>query len=66
MSAKHEPLPEFTTLADPTRRDIEATFAGILEAVVNSTLIAVIRERVGGFRSSIYPALLGRATAPSP
>lgn len=66
LRAKLRALPEFTTLADSVRRETEAAFDGVLETVENSKLIAVIRERVNGFRSSIYPALLGRVTTPPP
>ena len=66
LREKLRALPEFSTLTDSGRRDIEAAFAGILETVASSKLIAVIRERVTGFRSSVYPSLLGRVTAPPP
>ncbi|MFG1346539.1 BREX system P-loop protein BrxC [Xanthobacter autotrophicus DSM 431] len=66
LREKLRALPEFASLTDFDRRDVEATFTGILETVANSKLIAVIRERVSGFRSSVYPALLGRVTAPPP
>jgi hypothetical protein len=66
LRGKLQALPEFTTLTDSDRRDIEAAIAGVLETIGNSNLIAVIRERVSGFRSSVYPALLGRVTAPPP
>ncbi|UWU92692.1 BREX system P-loop protein BrxC [Bradyrhizobium sp. CB1015] len=59
-------LPEFAAVADSHRCETEAAFAAILETVRNSKLIAVIRERASGFRSSVYPALLGRVTAATP
>ncbi|MET4016634.1 BREX system P-loop protein BrxC [Bradyrhizobium sp. S3.2.12] len=66
LREKLRALPEFASLTDPDREEIEAAFAGILETVANSKLIAVIRERVSGFKSSAYPALVGRITAPPP
>lgn len=66
LREKLRALPEFASLTESDRRDIEAAFAGILETVASSKLIAVIRERVTGFRSSGYPSLLGRVTAPPP
>ncbi len=64
LRAKLRALPEFASLADADRRDIEAVFSTVLDAIAGSKLIAVIRERVSGFRVSGYPALLGRVTAP--
>ena len=66
LRAKLQALPEFASLAEPGRREIEAAFSAILETIETSKLIAVIRERVSGFRASGYPALLGRVTAPRP
>ena len=66
LREKLRALPEFASVTESDRRDIEAAFAGILETVASSQLIAVIRERVSGFRSSGYPSLLGRVTAPPP
>ena len=66
LREKLRALPEFASLTESDRRDIEAAFAGILETVASSQLIAVIRERVSGFRSSGYPSLLGRVAAPPP
>jgi len=66
LREKLRALPEFASLTDSDRGEIDAAFTGILETVANSKLIAVIRERVSGFRSSTYPALLGRVTAPPP
>ena len=65
LRAKLRALPEYGSLAETSRRDIEAAFAGVLDTIENSKLIAVIRERVSGFKSSSYPALLGRVTAPA-
>ncbi|ALN72272.1 BREX system P-loop protein BrxC [Aureimonas sp. AU20] len=59
-------LPEYSTLAEPVRREIEAGFTGVLETIGSSGLIAVIRERVTGFKSTVFPALLGRVTTPPP
>ena len=59
-------LPEYSTQTDSNRREIEAAFAGVLATIENSSLIAVIRERVNGFKSSTYPALLGRVATPPP
>ena len=58
-------LPEFISLASSERLAVEAAFSAILETVETSKLIAVIRERVSGFRGTVYPALLGRVTARS-
>src|SRR5690606_36905723 len=66
LREKLRALPEFASLTDSDRGEIDASFTGIVETVANSKLIAVIRERVSGFRSSTYPALLGRVTAPPP
>lgn len=66
LRGKLRALPEFAFLAEPGRQEIEAGFSAILETIGTSKLIAVIRERVSGFRASVYPALLGRVTAPPP
>ena len=66
LRAKLRALPEFASLAEPGRREIEAAFTTVLDTIETSKLIAVIRERVSGFRASSYPALLGRVTAPPP
>ncbi len=66
LRAKLRALPEFACLAGPDCREIEAAFARVLDTIETSKLIAVIRERVSGFRASGYPALLGRVTAPPP
>ena len=63
---KLQELPEFVSLADADRGEIEAAFTGILGTISNTKLIAVIRERVTEFRSSVYPALLGRVMARRP
>ena len=60
------PVPEFALLAEPDRQGIEAAFSLVLETLESSKLIAVIRERVSGFRTSGYPTLLGRVTGPPP
>ena len=65
LRAKLRALPEFASLAEPDRREIEAAFTTVLETIQTSNLIAVIRERASGFRASSYPALLGRVTAPT-
>jgi hypothetical protein len=57
-------LPEYSELADSDQREVEAEFAGVLETIAKNNLIAVIRERVNGFKSSAYPALLSRVTTP--
>lgn len=64
LRAKLRALPEFASLAEPDRREVEAAFSTVLDTIETSKLIAVIRERVSGFRASGYPALLGRVTAP--
>jgi hypothetical protein len=64
LREKLRALPEYSTLANPERGEIEAGFAGVLEAIRSSSLIAVIRERVTGFKSTVFPALLGRVTTP--
>lgn len=66
LREKLRPLPEYSTLAESVRREIEAVFAGILETIGSSSLIAVIRERVTGFKSTVFPALLGQVTTPPP
>ncbi|MBX3547065.1 BREX system P-loop protein BrxC, partial [Chelatococcus sp.] len=66
LREKLRALPEYSVLADPDRRQIEAGFASVLETIDKSSLIAVIRERVNGFKSTAYPALLGRVTAAAP
>lgn len=66
LRKKLRALPEYSTLADPERQGIEAGFAGVLETIGSSSLIAVIRERVTGFKSTVFPALLGRVTTPPP
>lgn len=66
LRAKLRALPEFASLTEPDRREIEAAFTTVLDTIETSRLIAVIRERVSGFRASGYPALLGRVTAPPP
>lgn len=60
LREKLRALPEYSTLAEPVRPEIEAGFAGVLETIGSSSLIAVIRERVTGFKSTVFPALLGR------
>ena len=64
LLAKLRALPEFASLTEPHRREIEAAFTNVLDTIGTSKLIAVIRERVSGFRASGYPTLLGRVTAP--
>lgn len=64
LRAKLRALPEFGSLTESDRREIEGTFTTALDAIETSNLIAVIRERVSGFRASGYPTLLGRVTAP--
>lgn len=64
LRAKLRALPEFASLTEPDRREIEAAFTNVLDTIGTSKLIAVIRERVSGFRASGYPTLLGRVTAP--
>lgn len=59
-------LAEYPDLAEADRREIDAGFASVLDTIEKGSLIAVIRERVNGFKSSTYPALLARATAPAP
>jgi energy-coupling factor transporter ATP-binding protein EcfA2 len=66
LREKLRALPEYSALTDPNRREIEAGLAGVLETIENSSLIAVIRERVNGFKSTAYPALLSRVTTPVP
>ena len=66
LRAKLRALPEFTSLVEPDRREIETAFTTVLHTIETSKLIAVIRERVSGFRASGYPALLGRVTARPP
>ena len=66
LREKLRALSEYPTMADPERREIEAGIAGVLETIGNSSLIAVIRERVTSFKSTVFPALLGRVTTPSP
>lgn len=66
LRGKLRALPELASLAEPGRREIEAAFSAILETIETTKLIAVIRERVSGFRATVYPALLGRVTAPPP
>ena len=66
LREKLRALPDYSTLAEPERREIEAGFAGVLETIGSSSLIAVIRERVTGFKSTVFPALLGRVTTPPP
>lgn len=63
LRAKLRALPEFASLTEPDRREIEAAFTNVLDTIGTSKLIAVIRERVSGFRASGYPKLLGRVTA---
>lgn len=63
LRAKLRALPEFASLTEPDRREIEAAFTNVLDTIGTSKLIAVIRERVSGFRASGYPTLLGRVTA---
>lgn len=66
LRAKLRALPEFATLAEPSRGLIEAAFSTVLDAIGTSELIAVIRERASRFRALEYPALLGRVTSPPP
>ncbi len=66
LRSKLRGLPEFAALEEPDRREIEAVFSTLLDTIETSKLIAVIRERVSGFRATGYPALLGRVTAPRP
>jgi hypothetical protein len=66
LRQKLRALPEYASLADPDRQKIEAGFGDVQQAIAKNGLIAVIRERVNSFKSSTYPALLGRVTAPMP
>jgi hypothetical protein len=65
LREKLRAIPEYSALAAPETREIEAGFASVLDAIGKNTLIAVIRECVNGFKSSAYPALLSRVTAPA-
>jgi hypothetical protein len=65
LRGKLQALTEYSTLADLDRQEIEAGLAGVLETIESSSLIAVIRERVNGFKSIAYPALLSRVTTPT-
>jgi len=58
-------LPEYSGLSDPERETIEIEIAGCLDTIEKSGLIAMIRERANGFKTSTYPALLARTTAPA-
>ncbi|MER9202955.1 BREX system P-loop protein BrxC [Mesorhizobium sp. M0933] len=64
LREKLRALPEYSTMAESGRQEIEAGFGGVLQTIRNSDLIAVIRERVNGFKSSAYPKLLGRVMMP--
>ena len=64
LRGKLRALPDFISLSEADRREIEAAFTNVLDTIGTSKLIAVIRERVSGFRASGYPTLLGRVTAP--
>lgn len=66
LRAKLRALPEFASFAEPDRHEIEAAFTTVLGTIETSKLIAVIRERVSGFRASGYPTLLGRVTVLPP
>ena len=66
LREKLRALPEYSSLAEPVRLEIEEGLAGVLETIGSSSLIAVIRERVTGFKSTEFPALLGRVTSPLP
>jgi hypothetical protein len=57
-------LPDYGTLPEAERRGIDATIEGASAAIANAPLIAVIRDRVSGFRSTTYPSLLRRVTVP--
>lgn len=56
-------LPEYAALTGSGRQAIETDLAGVRGAIDTSSLIAVIRNRVNGFKTSTYPTLLDRVTA---
>jgi hypothetical protein len=57
-------LPDYRTLPDAERGEIDATVEAASAAIESAALIAVIRDRVSGFRSTTYPSLLTRVTKP--
>jgi hypothetical protein len=58
-------IPEYSALAASETREIEAGLTSVLDTIRKNTLIAVIRECVNGFKSTVYPALLSRVTTPA-
>jgi hypothetical protein len=66
LREKLQALPEFGDIADADRQQIEVAFSAVLATIEHNSLIAVIRERVNGFKSGIYPGLLARAATPPP
>ncbi len=62
---KVQALPDYSALAESERQAVGASFASIREAIGAENLIAVIRDRINRFKTSTYPTLLGRVTAPA-
>ena len=66
LREKLRALPEYGSLAEALRQNIEAEFAAVLKTIETAKLIALMRERATTFKSCTYPALLDRVTAPAP
>jgi hypothetical protein len=66
LREKLRSIPEYGAMAVSEREAIEGGIATVFETINKNSLIAVIRERVAGFKTSTYPALLGRVTTPAP
>ena len=64
MLIKLTGMPEYAGLADDSRAFIAGRFSEVSEAIQRAHIIAVIRDKVGQFRASVYPALLARVLTP--
>jgi hypothetical protein len=58
-------LPDYPILQPVDRRIVEDAFDAVGTGIGQASLIAVIRETVSRFKSSTYPSLLDRVTAPA-
>lgn len=64
MREKLTGLPEYVGSADAARAFIAERFSDVSAALQRAHIIAVIRDKVGQFRASVYPALLARVLTP--
>jgi len=64
MRERVRTLPDYASLAEALRQSLEAEFERVVREIENTDVIGVMRDRVTSFKSSTYPALLGRMAVP--